>query len=1099
MNNILKKKFNSMRIKNIILVISLLACTLGFAQEKRMIQGVVSERVNGKNVPAFGVNVVIANDQNRTLTGTVTNIDGKYSLIIPENAGKLKIVFSFIGMKPRTFDYTGQKTIDVLMQEDNQSLQDVVVTGKRIESELGITQREQTTASQRIKMDKLIADVPVVSVEEALQGKIAGLDILAGGDPGSRSSIRIRGTATLNAKTDPLIVINGVPYKTTIDDSFDFNTANDEDFAAMLNLNPNDIESIEVLKDAASTSIYGTAGANGVLLITTKKGTKAKTSFSFSSKNSFKFEPEPMPMLNGNQYVAFIQDAIWNTANARGLSRSGDLLQLLFDTPEINYNPSWRYFNEYNTNTDWLSYIVKNAFTTDNSFSMSGGGDKATYRFSMSQTNEGGTTMGTALDRLTSSLNVGYMFSDKLRVEADFSYSGSDKQDNWTNAVRAEAFRKMPNKSPFWMTTDNAGNVIATSNYFTRQNSEEFQGAFTGSSNFHPIIMAKESYNNTRQDEERMIVRMKYDFLPGFSYSAYVSMLFRTVKSRKFLPQLATGVSADNLYANLSSDAYSNNLSLQTENKLMYRKNWFSTHNLVATAIWRTSQSTSSNYSSTIYGASSAGLSDPVSGGSVTTLGSGDSEGRTLSGITSVNYTLLNRYIVSGTVNYEGKSSLGKSNRWGIFPSVGAAWIVNEEAFLKQAKWINELKIRASYGESGQAPGGTAPYVGTYTSVGEYNTATAIAPSSMQLNKLKWESSKEYDLGVDFTFLDNKLTMTFDVYYKYTKDLLQSKIAIPSSTGYNNSGNTISYFNSGEVSNTGLEYRIDYTIFENKKWRVATNFNFARNINVIQALPENLSANIYSLKNGEYAQKIVAGTPTGSFFGYKYLGVYQNIEDTYAKDEDNNIMYNLDGFPIVTKNGTFVSYPGDAKYADINHDGLINEKDIVYLGNNMPLVHGGGGVNVKYNAFTLNINLHYRLGQKIINEARMESESMYGTDNQSTAVLRRWRNEGDDTQIPRALWKYGLNYLGSDRFVEDCSYVRLQSVSLNYRIPKQFTDKMKITSLSLFFTAYDLFTFTNYSGQDPEVNLPSKVTDLAVDNAQTPRSLRLSAGFNLNF
>jgi len=1081
------------------MVFLLFSGSVGYAQRTRLLQGVVLEKLFGQTEAAVGVNVVFANEQNRTLVGTVTDVNGKYSLRVPESSGKLKVVFSYIGLKSRTFEYTGQQSLNVTMTDDTQTIQNVVITANRTVSELGITEREQTSASQRINMDKLISDIPVVSVEEALQGKVAGLDIIAGGDPGAKSSIRIRGTATLNSKTDPLIVINGVPYSTEINDSFDFSTANNEDLAALLSVNPNDIETIEVLKDAASTSIYGTAGANGVLLITTKKGSRSKTSFTASSKSSIKFEPSPMPMLNGNQYVAFIQDAIWNTANARGVSKSGELLQLLFDTPEINYKPDWRYFKEYNANTDWLSYIVKNAFTTDNSFSMSGGGEKATYRFSMSQTNEGGTTIGTGLKRLTSSLNVGYFFSDKLRVEADFSYSGSDKEDNWTNAVRLEAYEKMPNKSPYWMTTDADGNVVATNNFFTRQNSEEFQGAFTGNSNFHPIIMANESFNNTNQNEERMIVRLKYDFLPGFTFSNYVSMKFRTTKNRKFLPQSATNVSADNLYANRSSDGYSNNLALLTENKLMFRKDWGSKHNVVATAIWRTSQSTSSNYLSEIYGASTPSLSDPVSGGAVSSLGSGDSEGRVLSGIESLNYTFLKRYILSGTLNQEGKSSLGKSNRWGLFPSLGAAWHINEETFLRDKKWIDDMKLRASYGQSGQAPDGTAPYVGTYSSVGKYNTLNGIAPASMQLDKLKWESSSEYDFGFDLSLFDSKLTMTFDYYHKYTKDLLQKGISIPTSTGYDFNGSTIAYFNSGEVSNQGWEYRFDYTILEKKNWRVASNFNIARNINKIEALPENMTPITYTLKNGEYAQKVIIGTPTGSFFGYKYLGVYQNTEDTYAKDNENNVMYNLDGNPIVSKNGTYVCYPGDAKYADINYDGVINEKDIVYIGNSNPVVTGGAGVNVSYKDFSLNMNFHYRLGQKIVNEARMNSESMYGTDNQSTAVLRRWRNEGDDTTIPRALWKYGLNYLGSDRFVEDCSFLRLQSVSLNYRIPKRFCESLNIKSLNLFATAYDLFTWTKYSGQDPEVNLPSKVLDLAVDNAQTPRSLRLSAGLNLNF
>ncbi|MDD3321061.1 MAG: SusC/RagA family TonB-linked outer membrane protein [Paludibacter sp.] len=1088
-----------MKIKDILIICLFLVSSVGFAQNSRIIRGNVTEKINGKTEPAISVNVVFANDQNRTLTGTVTDINGNFSLIAPLNEGKLKIVFSFIGMTTQTFEYKGQQTLNVVMNEDLQTLRDVVITGKRVVSTLGITERQQTTSSQKIKMDLILADMPVVSVEEALQGKIAGLDILAGGDPGSKSSIRIRGTATLNSSTDPLIVINGVPYSTTIDDSFSFNTANDEDFAAMLNLNPNDIETIEVLKDAASTSIYGTAGANGVLLITTKKGSKSKTTFTISSKSSFKFEPDPMPMLTGNQYVAFIQDAIWNTANARGVANSGDLLQLLFDTPEINYSPNWRYFNEYNTNTDWLSYVKRDAFTSDNSFSMSGGGEKATYRFSMSQTNEGGTTVGTDLKRLTASLNVGYLFSDKLRVDADFSYSGSDKEDNWTTAVRSEALKKMPNKSPFWMTTDDNGNVVATDNFFTRQNTEEFQGAFTGSANFHPIIMANESYNNSLQDEERMIVHLKYDILPGLSYAGYVSMKFKTVKNRKFLPQAATDVSVDNSYANRSTDAYSNNLSLQTENQLLYRKDWNNVHNLVATIIWRTDQSSSSNYSSEIYGAASAGMSDPVTGGTVYSLGSGDSEGRTLSGIASVNYTLLNKYIVSGTLNHEGKSSLGQSNRWGTFPSLGVAWHVKEESFLKDKDWLDEFKLRGSYGQSGQAPSGTAPYIGTYTSTGKYNTAYGISLASMQLDKLKWESSTEYDVGVDLSLLQNRLSMTFDYYYKYTKDLLQKGISVPTTTGYDNNGSTIAYFNSGEVSNLGLEYRFDYTILENKKWRLAASFNTARNINQIEALPENINQINYTLKNGEYAQKVVPGTPTGSFFGYKYLGVYQNATDTYAKDEEDNVMYNLDGEPIVTRNGTYVCFPGDAKYADMNHDGIINEKDIVYIGNSMPVIHGGAGLNVRYNNFTLNMNLHYRLGQKIINEARMNSESMYGTDNQSKAVLRRWRNEGDDTEIPRALWHYGLNYLGSDRFVEDCSYVRLQSISLNYKIPTNICKSLSIRTASVFFTAYDLLTLTNYTGQDPEVNLPSKVLSLAVDDAQTPRSLRLSVGLNVNF
>jgi TonB-linked SusC/RagA family outer membrane protein len=1085
------------KLYGLFILLLLVGTQLIQAQQLRFIKGKVFEIVGGKREPIPGANVQISNDQNRLLMGTVTNENGEYSLKVPTSGGKLKVVFSFIGMKPQTFSYAEQTELNVTLQEDARALNEVTITrAKQEKSDLGLTSREQTFATQRIKMDDVLEGLPVSSVEEALQGRMAGVDIVAGGDPGAKSSIRIRGTATLNTNADPLIVINGVPYSTDIDDSFDFATANNEDYADMLNINPYDIETIEVLKDAASTSIYGTKGANGVLLITTKKGSKGKTRFTFSDKATEKIQPKGIPMLDGDEYVAFIQDAIWNTANAQGIANSSSLLELLFDTPEINYNTDWRYFSEYNANTDWLSYIDKNAFISDNSFSMSGGGDKATYRFSLSYLDEGGTTLGTNLKRLTSGLNIGYRFSDKLRVNADFSYSDSKKYDNWTTTVRAEALRKMPNKSPYWI-DDETG--LATSEYFIRQNSEEFQGAFTGSSNYHPIIMATESYNNYMQKEEIMTFNVDYEVLPGLNYSGYVSMKFKTINTRKFLPQSATDVSIDNSYANRSTKAYYNNLALQTENKLIYRKNWDNVHNLVATTLWRSSQSTSSNYSTEIYGAATAGMSDPSAGGTTRYIASSDSEVRSLSAIGSLNYTFLNRYVFNGTCNYEGRSSLGKNNRWGLFPSFGLAWHAKEESFLSDVLWLDQFKVRGGVGKSGNPPSGTAPYVGTYSSLGDYITAAAIAPYSMQLNNLKWESSKEIDFGIDLGLFNGKLTTTFDCYYKYTSDLLQSSVSIPSSTGYSSEGNTISYYNSGALSNSGWEFRVDYEVFKNDKWRITTNFNINRNVNSIEELPDNLNENTFTMGNGNYAQKLLAGKPIGSFYGFQYDGVYQNTEDTYAKDEDGNVMYNLSGSPIVMKNGGYTCYAGDAHYKDINYDGLINEKDIVYLGNSYPMVTGGGGFNVKYKSLSVIAFFHYRLGQKIINYTRMNSESMYGTDNQSKAVLRRWRNEGDDTDIPRALWNYGYNWLGSDRFVEDCSFVRLKTLSFSYDVPKTICRKVHTNSINIFATGYDLFTWTNYTGQDPEVSLPSAITDIAMDYAQTPRSKRFAFGITVNF
>lgn len=1084
-------------IKYLVLILSVFVGELAMAQ--RTISGTVIEASASSgetDYPCVGVNVTFQTAQNRIITGTITDENGKYSLKVPENSTDINVVFSFISMKTQRIAYKGQTELNIKMAEDleKNEIRQVVVTGKK-KNDMGVTDRQMAFAIQRVNMKDILETQPVASIEEALQGQLSGVDILAAGDPGAKSSIRIRGTATLNSSADPLIVVNGVPYSTNIDDNFDFNTANQEDFAQMLSLNPNDIESIEVLKDAASTAVYGTKGANGVLLITTKKGTAGKTIFSLSSKNSMKFEPKSIPMLSGNDYVAYMQDAIWNTANAQALNGNG-LLESLFNTPEIGHDQTWRYFDEYNQNVDWLSYLTQNAATLDNSFSMSGGGDKATYRLSLSYLDEGGTTIGTGLTRLNNTIDIGYHFSDQITVNAEYTYSDSRTKSPYSSALRAEAMRKMPNKSPYWI-DDATGEMTDT--YFTRQNVEEWQGAYTGSTNFHPIIMAKESYNDSDTREQKITVRGNYYPSTQLRFNGYVSMKYKTVDTDQFLPQSATGVTTSSTEANKAILSYSNNFSLQSEFKGMYTNAWLdNTHQLTATALWRTSQSRQSTTSATSYNVSSASIASPSAGsGILAQQGSGISEVRSLSGIGSLVYTFLDRYTINGTVNFEGNSSIARSNRWGIFPALGASWQLADEPFMDWSKKVlTEWKLRASYGTSGNSPRGTSPYYGTYSSLGSYMGGSVLAPNSMQLNNLKWELSNEINIGTDINFWNGMLTMSFDYYKKHTKDLLQEKFYIPTTSGYANS--YLSYYNEGEIQNQGVEYRIDWQAFKNDSWNLKFNYNVSRNINEIVSLPSMPEEN-FTLKNGNYGTRIVPGVAVGSFFGFKSLGVYQNTQDTYAKDANGKVMLDMDGNPITMSNGSYKCYPGDAKYKDINKDGKIDKNDLVYLGNSNPILSGGGGFNLRYKPWTMTVFLHYRIGQKIINQARMEAEGMYNKNNQSTAVLRRWRNEGDVTDLPRALYNYGLNYLGSDRFVEDCSFVRLKTLSLSYNLPKPFLKKLGFTSASVFATGYDLFAFTNYSGQDPEVTLPSKVTDQAKDNSQTPRSRRFSMGLTINF
>ncbi|HHX36343.1 MAG TPA: TonB-dependent receptor plug domain-containing protein, partial [Gammaproteobacteria bacterium] len=526
---------------------------------------------------------------------------------VPADEEGLRIRISYIGMKTQTFPFTGQRRLDVLLEEDTQTLTDVVITEKRIERDgMGVSRREQTSATQKLDMEEIISNVPVSSIEEALQGQLGGVDIVLGGDPGARSAIRIRGTNSLSASSEPLIVIDGIPYSTDISDDFSFATANEEDFGALLNIAPSDIASIEVLKDASATAIYGTKGSNGVLLITTKKGSKGRTNFTFSSKYTAKFEPESIPLLNGSQYVAMVQDALWNTANAKGLASASNELDLLFNTYEINYDPSWQFFDEYNVDTDWLELVRQTAITSDNNFSLSGGGDKATYRFSLGYLNEQGTTIGTNLDRLTTKLNINYDFSERLRVTADFGFTQSDRAANYLN-VRSEAMTKMPNKSPYYI--DNATGQ-PTDMYFSRQE-DDFQGAFNGSSHYNPLAMANESYNNTMQREEKISFNIQYRFPFNLTYQGYVAMNMRTTRNNKFLPQIATGVLWTSSNANRSTDAVSDNFVLQSENKLLYNKTFDEVHSLIATGLFRTSQSQNFSYTSSTSGNASPELSDP--------------------------------------------------------------------------------------------------------------------------------------------------------------------------------------------------------------------------------------------------------------------------------------------------------------------------------------------------------------------------------------------------------------------------------------------------------------------------------------------------------
>ena len=1086
------KKINNIAMITRLALLSMMLCLTAIhaSAQQKVITGTVTEMLGKSKTPIIGANVVLVNTQNRYIKGAVTDMDGNYTLQVPANAGKLKIRVSYIGMQTQTVNYTGQSVQNFLLSSsDSKTLKEVTITSRRVDR-MGVSKLEQTSSLQTLQVSEIVEQTPVGSIEEALQGQISGLDINLGGDPGARSSIRIRGTSTLDGDAEPLIVVDGVPYDTEISEGFSFQTANEEDFGALLNIAPSNIESIDVLKDASATAIYGSKGANGVLLINTKRGARGKTNFTFSTKFTVKKEPKSIPLLNGGQYTSLMQDEFWNAANSKGIGSATNELDKLFNSSEINYDPTYKYYDEYNCDTDWLDAVKQDAYVTDNNFSMSGGGEKATYRFALGYYNEQGTTKGTGLTRFSSQLKITYNFSDRLRVHTDFSFTNTDKDANVLDNARSMAMKKMPNLSPYWI-DDETGEP--TDRYFTPQS--DFQGGY--SSNYNPVALVDLGYNKTTIREEKMTVTMEYNFPFHLKFSGWVSLNMRTNKNKKFLPQEATGVLWNNANANRSTDATSDAFSLQSEAKLIYNNVFADKHSLTGTAIFRTKQSQSFSDTSETYGNASSNLSDPVVGSVVASAGSGNSESRSVAFIGQVVYSFDNRYVAKASINYEGNSAMGRNNRFGSYPAFGLAWNFNNEHFWGEGfkKIFTEGKLRGSLGWSGNAPSGSAKYYGAYSSLGEDMDMQALYPTRMQLDKLKWQSTREWDFGIDVRLFD-RLNITFDYYDKKTSDLLLANTSLPVTTGYNK----IAWINSGVLSNKGAELRFDYMVVKKKDWSLSVNANVSRNINTVEELPSTYKYENYTFGNGNYALRILEGAPIGAFYGYRYLGVYQNTQETYALDVDGNVMYDYKGNPIVMRNGSERAFPGDAKYEDINHDGVINENDIVYLGNANPKLIGGGGFQLKYKDFTLTTFFYGRFGQKVINKARMNLESMYGTNNQSTAVLHRWRSEGDETDIPRALYGMGFNYLGSDRFVEDATFVRLKTLSLSWNVPKALLKKLNwgVSRANVFITGYDLFTWTSYKGQDPEVSLPA-ATKLVEDNATTPVSKRFAFGLTLNF
>lgn len=1088
-------------MKKIFACIGLLICFTAFqmpvkAQQKITVQGRV---LDAKRNPMAGVTIAEVDAEQRTINAVKTDVDGNFAIKISSTNNKLS--FSYIGFKTITKTIDDKSTINVSMEaKDNGMDEVVIVSQKKIDNGLvAIPERDLTTAVAHINA-KDMEEMQAASIDQALQGRLPGVDITAAsGDPGAGMQIRIRGTNSINSSNDPLIVVDGMPYETQIPSDFNFGTADEVGYAQLLNIAPSDIKDITILKDAAATAVWGSRAASGVLLITTKRGAVGKPTLTYTFKGSTTKQPQAIPMLTGDQYSTLIPEEYMNRTGAPLNTQT---------VKEFQYDPNdpYWYYN-YGNNTDWVSAITRKGFTQDHNISMNGGGEKARYFASLGYLNNKGTTIGTGLSRINTRINLDYIVSDRIRFRTDISFSHTDNNRNFVNSkdnqdgIRNIAYIKMPNMGVYEY--DELGTL--TPNYFSP--ASNIQGQYPRT--YNPVAMALMAKNSILTDRITPHFNLQYDIIKQVLMTTFdVQFDINNTKNKTFLPQIATGRPYTETVVNRAYDGDVDVFNVTSKTNLVYTPQFKNTkHSLISYLSLYTYDNKAVSQEALTSNSASSELQDPSiparTQNQDLNLIASSYQTRNVAATISGQYSFEDKYIINLGLRGEGHSRFGPAHRYGLFPSISTRYRISDEPFMKRfRKKLDELSIRASYGRSGNAPKYDYTFYNTYGNFDwSYLGQAAVYPANMELKNLKWETIVGTNVGFNLIMFQNRFNLDVDIYRNRTKDLFFNGLQISSFTGFNSVN-----MNVGTMDNQGWEIGLNAVPFKTKKWAIDFNFNIARNVNMIREISDfyprdkgNITA------NGQFKTYMQINNPFGSFYGFKYIGVYKDKDATVARDAK--------GAPIVGPNGQavymrfnypttdYTFQPGDAMYADINHDGNINYMDVVYLGNGSPKFTGGFGSSITYKGnLKLTAFFNYRYDYDVVNGTKMTTTNMYGYDNQSTAVLRRWRKEGDVTDMPRALYGSGYNWLGSDRYVEDASFLRFRTVTLRYTFPRQLVNKMKIKNLSAYVTVENVFTWTNYTGQDPEVSMrgndPFRV---AIDYSMTPPVKQFTLGITGSF
>lgn len=954
-----------------------------------------------------GLPVIAANiSQKGANNATITDLYGNFTLNVTGQQPVL--VISYIGYVTTEINVSGRPFVEVVLQEDVAALDEVVVVG------YGTMRKKDVTGAVSSVRTEEITKSASSNVLQAIAGKMSGVQVVQNsGAPGGDVSILIRGVGTIN-DASPLYVIDGVPVS-----------------GGMWYLNPNDVESIDVLKDASATAIYGSRGANGVVMVTTRQAQEGRTEISFDYSYGIQNTAKTYDMLNASQYAALHNEMRTNAG------------------PEYSLNPAFSDPESLGAGTDWMDAIFRTVPMQKVNLSMLGGNQKISHATSLGYYTQDGIMKNSSYNRLSLQSNISSKLTSNVTVRANVNLSAENRRTQPVGTVIQNAMRILPSIP---ILDDNGEYAGPTGN-------AEWNG-----NALNPVAIINEQ--NYRMKGFRMLsnISLEWEIIKGLKFKTTGGAELGYDYNNSYIPKYKWGMNESKNTMQSVSSAYEQ-LYLW-DNTLSYDKT-FGKHRINAMAGTSYQEYKKESVSAAGSGRASELTTELDNATKATDVGGNSYRWALMSYMARLHYSYDDRYLLTATFRADGSSKFGKDNRFGYFPSFSAAWNISNEAFMQSVKPISQLKLRAGYGQTGNQNIGAYAFADRLSVNGVYNFGSQRGFESSMVNliypyllsnpSVKWEAVEQYNVGVDLGFLKNRIVANLDFYVKNTRDMLTKK-PVPQTSGTSLDQADWPPVNIGKVLNRGFEFTINTKNFVGAfKWETSLNMSFNHNEVVSIGGPEILSG----------VSLIREGQPINSFYGYKAGGIYQTLDEVFTGPAMENRAQDK-----ASHNPYKNTSPGDMWFVDVDGNGEINDLDRTVIGNPSPDCIFGFNNTFSYKNFDLSIFFQGAFGNQVWNGVRATHESMNSTYNQLSSTLDRWTEEGSNHSMPRAIYADpNNNGRASTRWLEDGAYAKLKNLTFGYTLPEKWTSKAKIKSFRLYASFDNLCTLTNYSGLDPEAGL----------------------------